>query len=684
MSLLETALSHAARGWFVFPCKPGDKYPITKHGWHDASRDAEQIRQWWAKTPNANVGIACGMSGLCVLDIDTGLEDDNAAMLWLGAHNMPTTYMVRSGRRPGFGLQVYFTGAIPDVIGWELDGCKGDIKSLGGLVMSAGCVHPSGTEYAVKCGSPEELADTPDWVRSLKSPNIGTGKDAAPVEGGRNNYLTSVAGKMRNAGLGGAALEMALLQHNADVCAPPLPEDEVKAIAAHVLKYDVPEPDPVAVIGKPLVEVAEDADDAVIVNQSRPVYPDGAWAGTAYAEFAELCTRDNPVPPKFYIESLRTAVGAVMGDRLRCPLDAVNPRAYTIFIAPPQKGKGTSISRVQELFKERWDSLVRTELPLLFTDTKSLWKQRGIGAQIINPASAPGLMMALAPPQPKKAVEGETPAATWVPIPRLLTMMEEVRGLFANFTLESTGAGLEGVLCELFDRTSFSATATAKRAPQSGEAMLSILGGITGEEWEKIFSQTSSAGSGFLSRLNLIGTEGNYPRASAIDVPDFTEFRRTFFPRLLALEAKPMTIKPTPAAKNLVGEWLGGLDLGSSARINLHAWRTALHIAWLHDSEFITEEHIRRGIQVADYQLKMRDYYMAAEGESRQARCEAHIRKVARRGTIRLSALKYQTNYTRYGVGFWTKCLAELVKNDEVRIDKTAGNVRVIPLKAKD
>jgi hypothetical protein len=235
-TMLEFALEHAARGWYVFPCKPRDKYPITQNGWHDASIDPDVIKAWWTKTPQANVGIACGMSGLAVLDVDTGLAPGLSV---LGLSDV--TYSVRSGRRPHPGRHAYYRGPIPDVKGWEWEGCKGDVKSLGGYVLAAGSIHPSGEAYEVITGNPADLAPTPPLVRALKSPNTGTGKDAAPVEGGRNNYLTSVAGKLRNAGMGLEALEVALLQHNADVCVPPLDEEEVKAIAAHVAKYDVPE-----------------------------------------------------------------------------------------------------------------------------------------------------------------------------------------------------------------------------------------------------------------------------------------------------------------------------------------------------------------------------------------------------------------------------------------------------------
>jgi len=89
---LQTALSHAARGWYVFPTRevPGEPYtykdkktgemitkipeiktPYTKHGHTDATNDPEQIRRWWGRWPGALVGVYCAMSGFWSLDVDT-------------------------------------------------------------------------------------------------------------------------------------------------------------------------------------------------------------------------------------------------------------------------------------------------------------------------------------------------------------------------------------------------------------------------------------------------------------------------------------------------------------------------------------------------------------------------------------------------------------------------------------
>jgi Bifunctional DNA primase/polymerase, N-terminal len=70
-TITDEALAYAERGWHVFPVKDGGKEP--RAGWKWTrwnTRDPALIRQWWAS--GGNVGIACGPSGLVVIDLDTG------------------------------------------------------------------------------------------------------------------------------------------------------------------------------------------------------------------------------------------------------------------------------------------------------------------------------------------------------------------------------------------------------------------------------------------------------------------------------------------------------------------------------------------------------------------------------------------------------------------------------------
>jgi hypothetical protein len=110
MSMLDSALFYAERGWHVFPCGAGLKKPATEHGWKDATTDADKIRAWWNENPDYNVAIATGPSGLFVVDIDPGAEVDWTH--FVAAHPdialaLTDTYAVRT---PRGGWHYYFEG----------------------------------------------------------------------------------------------------------------------------------------------------------------------------------------------------------------------------------------------------------------------------------------------------------------------------------------------------------------------------------------------------------------------------------------------------------------------------------------------------------------------------------------------------------------------------------------------
>jgi hypothetical protein len=60
----------ALRGCAVFPCVPGGKVPALETGWKEASADSAVIAAWASANPSFNWAVACGLSGLFVLDID--------------------------------------------------------------------------------------------------------------------------------------------------------------------------------------------------------------------------------------------------------------------------------------------------------------------------------------------------------------------------------------------------------------------------------------------------------------------------------------------------------------------------------------------------------------------------------------------------------------------------------------
>lgn len=97
MSTLDNALALAARGYPVFPCRP-DKRPATAHGFKDAARDPDTIRDLWRRSPGDLIGVPTGdVSGIDALDIDPRHGGDD----WLrdAADSLPVTrrHVTQSG-----------------------------------------------------------------------------------------------------------------------------------------------------------------------------------------------------------------------------------------------------------------------------------------------------------------------------------------------------------------------------------------------------------------------------------------------------------------------------------------------------------------------------------------------------------------------------------------------------------
>ena len=259
--LLAAALDYATRGWAVFPLAERSKLPkISKadggDGFYDATTDEAQIREWWGRWPNANVGIRTGPeSGLVVLDIDP----DHGGEKSLGWYEqefgpLPDT---ATGRTGGDGTHLYYThpsdGSVPGKNAF-LPGL--DIKSAGGYVVGPPSIHASGERYAWDPEHGEALAPAPEGLvdalrggskrRTSRRVTGDTEEDTFP-EGDRNSALASLAGTMRWRGMSEAGILAALQAENEARCDPPLPDSEVEQIAASYGQY---EPDPEADVGR--------------------------------------------------------------------------------------------------------------------------------------------------------------------------------------------------------------------------------------------------------------------------------------------------------------------------------------------------------------------------------------------------------------------------------------------------
>jgi hypothetical protein len=266
--LLEAALAMAAAGWGVIPlhtpidgacdchrpgCSSPGKHPRTKNGLSDATSDVDQIGKWWGMWPHANVG-AVVPDGFIVVDVDVA---DLATIF--RSDELPATATSRTGR--GRHLIYRTTTLIRPKVGVRE---HVDLRGPGSYIVVPPSLHIGGVSYEWDIPIEDGIADAPAWIAdAARSPRTAGHRleatDAIP-KGRRNAVLTSLAGAMRRPGMTAAEIEPTLLAVNAGRCQPPLPDDEVRAIAASVGRY--PPGGGRSILEPPTVDAINDSDPA--------------------------------------------------------------------------------------------------------------------------------------------------------------------------------------------------------------------------------------------------------------------------------------------------------------------------------------------------------------------------------------------------------------------------------------
>jgi hypothetical protein len=188
-SLLNCALDALTRGFAVFPCYAKTKLPagrVVPHGVLEATTSEEQIREWWKIDPSFNPAVTGGV----IVDVDTNLnsiqEVKNFAML----NSIPATLMVRTGRRPEWGIQWHFTG-IAENFKYCANSVTGEVRCWHEYGMAPGSIHPNGERYVILADLPR-VPFPPDLLRNFRTEGAsrisGTEHDAIDFESARERY----------------------------------------------------------------------------------------------------------------------------------------------------------------------------------------------------------------------------------------------------------------------------------------------------------------------------------------------------------------------------------------------------------------------------------------------------------------------------------------------------------------
>ena len=230
------AVKYAERGWAVFPLAPRAKHPLgslVPRGFLEASTDPAVVAAWWAREPEANIGLVPGRSGFLVVDVDG--PDGEAHAVTLGCYAEPTM-AVTTGRADG-GRHLYFRHPGGEVPNLKL-APKLDVRADGGYVVAPPSIHPSGAVYRWE-GRVDDLRDVPhDVVRALTAPPASAPGGMAArdlpttqiIAGGRNHALTAYAARLLSRAMPLDEIVALVQALNATNCKPPLPRDEVDAL----------------------------------------------------------------------------------------------------------------------------------------------------------------------------------------------------------------------------------------------------------------------------------------------------------------------------------------------------------------------------------------------------------------------------------------------------------------------
>ncbi|WP_406690338.1 bifunctional DNA primase/polymerase [Saccharopolyspora sp. ID03-671] len=176
--LMRAALEAVEAGHAVFPLQPLSKKPVPKDWEATASRDPDQIRAWWEAMPY-NVGIACGPSGLLVIDLDDA-KGQRAPDRWSGAHHGRDVLAQRAAEdgelypgdtytvRTPSGQHLYFRAPVEPELRSRV-GCwwRVDTRGAGGYVVAAGSITRPGRYRAVNQAA---IAPLPEWLVTALTP----------------------------------------------------------------------------------------------------------------------------------------------------------------------------------------------------------------------------------------------------------------------------------------------------------------------------------------------------------------------------------------------------------------------------------------------------------------------------------------------------------------------------------
>lgn len=288
MHKLDYALRMARMGFEVFPLVPGTKRPLTLTGFKSSTKNEALINEWWAKSPEANIGVHT--AGHVVIDLD--VKDTNGIESfcdYLGVEEweLYDNFIVHT---PTGGRHIYFN--TPDTFSSGIRILPGvDVRAEGGYVVGPGSTL-NGATYEIK--SYAEIQPLPEPIKSLlRKPRekaedtqtalveLDTSLAIRRAKEFLSTRLPAVSGNAGNAHTYktfavlkdfGLSREMALELIYApggwnDRCEPSWSFAELETISINVYKYGINQPGELAGTPEEFFEGIEDVENVIVKDK---------------------------------------------------------------------------------------------------------------------------------------------------------------------------------------------------------------------------------------------------------------------------------------------------------------------------------------------------------------------------------------------------------------------------------
>lgn len=617
MSTLTDALAYAKRGWLVVPlhnpkqgkcscrkenCSSPGKHPRTAHGLKDGSKDAEQIRRWWEKWPEANLGILTGQeNGLLVLDVDG--EDGKASLKALTDANgsLPKTLRVKTGRKGSDGKRKgchYYFRAPVEVLIRNSAGALGkglDIRAEGGYVVAPPSLHPSGLHY--EWLAPEQrLADVPSWLlakmaEAKPAPAVLTAQGEVIPEGGRNAALASLGGAKRRRGMAVETIEADLLKENEARCKPPLPVSEVRNIARSVARYEpvaqvqtIDPPPPVQTVANP-------------PRQWPAPLAESAYYGLA-GEFVRLVEPHTEADPAALMFQFFAAMGSIIGRGPYVPTgaDRLYTNLFMVLVGNSSKArKGTSWSEVHRICELTDIGWTKTRILSGLTSGEGLIQ-----------AVRDEITESVAIKEKGRVIDREDQVTDPGEKDKRLLCVEGELGQTLQCAARD-GSTLSPVIRQAWDGVALRVLAKSAKAT-CAEPHISIIGHITNTELQTLLT-TSDAANGFANRFLWVGSArskclpfSGVADSEALNILGERAREAVAFARTVeAIGWAPDAARQWEEVYPQLSEGKPGLLGLITARAEAQTLRLALVNAVLDKSAEIRLEHLRAALELWRY-----------------------------------------------------------------------------------